>query len=167
MTNPLLSVEQLGRYLGRIVQCECLNLNGDWQTYANIVLSPTILSQYAETREDGYPFFRNIRPVLRKLESLTGNEARGCFQFAFGWANELPVSKRVDEDHIVLESNQTRLFLSLHGVVKAENWYEQHEPMPIYFNAVALIDFLDSLGVDIRNQIASGLAVEASGRMAG
>ncbi|MBD2705524.1 hypothetical protein IC229_33255 [Spirosoma sp. BT702] len=152
--NTTLELPQLARFLGKKVQYEW-NLNprlrpDNWQAKQGEV-TVSLLKGMSEGT------VRNIKPCLRPLESLTDVELYRAFEKAMGYmpaSNKLHGINREDGKIEVYSYpaaekwSREDLSLFMDGTIAVTGYHSNGIMYSPMFNAVALYDYLDELGID-------------------
>ncbi|GAB3886584.1 hypothetical protein [Spirosoma agri] len=154
----LLAIPELTRHLSHRVQYEMIR-SGEWQPREE-ELTPALLAQLANLPAQ----YRNVRPVLRRLESLTTDEAKACFRLAFRREPSAGFHYTAHDGTLTVYDNTLRLVVDQVNP-KGERWRDLvtdapvSEPVP--FRLFAVIEYLESLAIDLRGLLKDGRAVAA------
>lgn len=102
-----------------------------------------------------------IRPVLRKLTTITTEEANTCCKLAYGWADDTLVNTTITRgnDYIELYTEPFTLIITAKGVISSSK-DSGYRVSPARVNARALLMYLESKGFDLDSLLDTGFSVE-------
>ncbi|GAB4001597.1 hypothetical protein GCM10028807_58140 [Spirosoma daeguense] len=152
MTPTTPTIADLGRFIGKPVRYE-FALDGDWHERTADLTITTLGRLGISTR--------NIRPILRPLESLTEEEKYALMMVAFGWEQGYPVKSKSYSTYLELSANGYTLDITIDGKIGAE--CDEDEIGPAYavdIYALALYNYLHKIGIDVNGWLQRGWAVE-------
>jgi hypothetical protein len=165
-----LMIKELTRYLGRQVQVNSLEHDKHGETgvlqYVRDKIEGNSLTPTVGVWFKGEAFTRSmhpqqIRPFLRRLDSLTDEEARQCFRLGYPyWDLGETVTLAKSETHIELVSGPIRLTITNQGAISSERQFDG-AIVPARVNIWDVLNYLDSLFVDTYGYIERGIAVTA------
>lgn len=102
-----------------------------------------------------------IRPVLRKLTTITTEEANLCCKLAYGWAEDTIVNTIVTRgnDYIELYTEPFTLIITAKGVISSSK-DSGYRVSPARINARALLMYLESRSFDLDGLLDTKFSVE-------
>lgn len=164
-TAPTLTTAELARFIGQQVQV------GDNPKQRGELVSigkQFCVVNYASTSSGhrGEHWYRDvaIRPVLRPISALSEAEAKECFRRAFKEKDLPELKTRVClGEKWLLISNEPDSLMGNKSLWVGDLFYGRyinHPNMTCSVDAVSVVDYFDSIGVDCREYIQRGLAVE-------
>ncbi|GAB3889279.1 hypothetical protein GCM10028825_23620 [Spirosoma agri] len=102
---------------------------------------------------------QSVRLLLRPLANLAEHEAKQCFRMGYPyWDQREAVSLIRSETQIDIRSGPIKLVITEAGVITSERWTDGLAS-PARINVQALLNYLDSRGIDTRSYIDQGLAI--------
>ena len=155
-----LTVQELARYLGSRVQVD----SPDAQSRNAKLVTVDIANDEVKVCYDGSRIEHElspelIRPVLRKLVTITDEEARTCFKEAYSWEEEVAVTVTRGNDYIELFADPITLIITSRGII-ASSKDSGYRVGPARINARAILNYLDLQGFDLDGLIEAGLAID-------
>ncbi|GAB3994685.1 hypothetical protein GCM10028807_32850 [Spirosoma daeguense] len=158
-TPTTATMAELARFIGKPVRYE---YKGTGTSYGNWFEATDALEPYMLTNlQNGT--IRNIFPILRPLESLIDEEARKCYTVTFNLDPEPSFNFKVKgKKGIVISDEIFWLYVGYDGKTFCRTLDGKKASLGVasWGNTFALYDYLDSISIDVRGWLKSGLAVE-------
>lgn len=155
-----LTVQELAHYLGSRVQVDspdAQSRNAKLVTVDTANDEVKVCFEGSRIEQEVSPEL--IRPVLRKLITITNAEARTCFKEAYSWEEETDVTVTRGNDYIELFADPITLIITSKGVI-ASSKDSGYRVGPARINARAILNYLDTHCFDLDGLIEAGLAID-------
>ena len=157
-----LTAQELARYLGSqvLVLDEGTGVkNRQAKLVAVNVSNEEIKVCFDESREVYELTPDAIRPIRRRLTSISLEEARHCFKAAYNWDKDTELLVTFGNDYIELSADLMTLIITTRGVISSSR-DSGYSVAPARINARATLTYLDLRGFDLDGLIDAGLSVE-------
>ncbi len=157
-----LTALELARYLGARVQVlvegtDAPNRNA--KLVAVNISNDEVKVCYEGSRTEHELSPEQVRPVLRKLVTITNEEALDCFKLAYALEEDADLSVTRGNDYIELYADPITLIITAKGVV-ASSKDSGYRVGPARINARAIVTYLEKQAFDLEGLIEQGLAVD-------